>query len=837
MHELGVDDDGRVFFTMRLVRGRELRAILALARDGAEGWSTTRALGVLLKVCEALAYAHNRGVIHRDLKPANVMVGRFGETYVMDWGLGRVLGSADTRDLRIRGEEGTRIALAPRSRPKEASDEPLYTVDGEILGTPAYMPPEQAAGEIERMDARSDVYSVGAILYQLLAGHPPYGGPGGASAPREILELVRSGPPRALREIAPHAPPELVAIAERAMARTMAARYPDVGALSEDLHAFLDNRVVRAYRTGPWPELKKWVRRNRAFAAASAALVAVIAAGGFGLFGEERARRRSAERDLAEQEAAVLAGSLDALWPVHPDALPEMEAWIAAAERLAPWRETVRAELAAFGGETHDALLEPDPRAEDSGAADPFVEKDLRARLDGYRGLLAQKRAEIASGAPPERAAFLGREISVLEGELPGLEAALAERRQERRDYRPLRYADPELERRHRQLSSFARDLDFVLGERGLGVVRARAEAAGGLRARTLADAGWAEARASIADPALCPLYGGLALEPQLGLVPLGRDPSSGLWEFWHVLSGERPGGEPGGWTLSAETGIVLVLIPGGEVWLGAQETDPQGHDFVDPAQRMHVGLTPDDDAPVTRPNERPVHAVVLAPFFVAKHELTQGQWQRLTGVSPSKHYAGLSLKNTTIAAGSERIGRTHPVENVSWREASDALAHVGLGLPTETQWERAARAGGETAYFWGGDFAARPAGINFGDLSLQERGAGGCPLPVEANDGWSVHAPVDACGANAFGLFGVTGNVWEWCRDWADRTGYPTSAIRSGTGEHEPALSRVKSCRGGSFLSRPVDLRVALRDANLPDYRAEDLGVRPARPLDNPPR
>jgi serine/threonine protein kinase len=102
VHEIGVDAEGRVYFTMRLVQGDDLRAVFEQLRAGQGGWTQTRVLGVILKVCEAMAFAHAKGVIHRDLKPANIMVGRFGEAYVMDWGLARVLDREDERDIRVR---------------------------------------------------------------------------------------------------------------------------------------------------------------------------------------------------------------------------------------------------------------------------------------------------------------------------------------------------------------------------------------------------------------------------------------------------------------------------------------------------------------------------------------------------------------------------------------------------------------------------------------------------------------------------------------------------------------------------------------------------------------
>ncbi len=281
VHELGLDETGRVYFTMRLVRGRDLEHVFALVRTGAEGWSVTRALGVLLKACEALAYAHDKGVVHRDLKPANLMVGRFGEVYVMDWGLARVRGERERHDLRVAADPG---ALAGREQPlavdrrEDASgqgNEELYTMDGDVLGTPAYMAPEQARGELERIDARSDVYSMGAMLYALLGGSAPYG-PRGAFA---VLQELLAGPPRPLEELAPAAPAELVAIAAKAMAREPAQRYPDMLALAEDLRAFLEGRVVSAFETGALAEARKWVRRNRPLAAALAAGVLALVAG------------------------------------------------------------------------------------------------------------------------------------------------------------------------------------------------------------------------------------------------------------------------------------------------------------------------------------------------------------------------------------------------------------------------------------------------------------------------------------------------------------------------------------------------------------------------------
>ena len=254
VHELGNTDGGSRFFTMQLIAGQDLGEILD---GGRETWPVTRLVNVLQRVCETVAYAHGHGVLHRDLKPSNVMVGPFGEVYVMDWGLAK------------------RVAETPLEQPTAA--EPL-TLDGDVIGTPSYMPPEQAFAQHGTVDHRADVYAAGAMLYQMLSGRRPYEDESGGT-PDAYLGAVRIGPPRALTEIAPRAATELVAIAERAMARLPEQRYASMRELADDLRAYLENRVVQAHRTGALTELCKWIGRNRLVASAFAiGLVALVGA-------------------------------------------------------------------------------------------------------------------------------------------------------------------------------------------------------------------------------------------------------------------------------------------------------------------------------------------------------------------------------------------------------------------------------------------------------------------------------------------------------------------------------------------------------------------------------
>ncbi len=299
VHELGIDADGRVFFTMKLVKGQDLAHIFELVGQRQNGWTQTRALNVLLKVCEAMAYAHAKGVIHRDLKPPNIMVGRYGEVHVMDWGLARVLGTTDRKDIRVRSATEAPLSLVRTERREESADSSLITMDGDIVGTPAYMPPEQARGDLAAMGPASDVYAVGAILYHLLAGHMPYARPGSRPNAHAIWDMVRIGPPAALADVAASAPSELVAICEKAMARDPAQRYADMLELADDLRAFLEGRVVGAFETGAVAEAKKWVRRNKPLAMSLAAGVLALAGGLAASL--VFAQRASANASLAEE--------------------------------------------------------------------------------------------------------------------------------------------------------------------------------------------------------------------------------------------------------------------------------------------------------------------------------------------------------------------------------------------------------------------------------------------------------------------------------------------------------------------------------------------------------
>ena len=327
------------------------------------------------------------------------------------------------------------------------------------------------------------------------------------------------------------------------------------------------------------------------------------------------------------------------------------------------------------------------------------------------------------------------------------------------------------------------------------------------VRERTIVgrQAEWDRAVASISDEEECPQYEGRTISPQLGLIPLGRDPGSGLWEFYHPQSGASPErDDEGQLVIAPHSGLVLVLLPGGTFNMGSRPADAQ-HPLGSP--NVVVYDVPDS-----------VHPVTLDPFFISKYEMSQGQWERIAGSNPMP---------------ADQRGSSNPVGNVSWTDCKRVLKRLDLSMPTEAQWEYAARAGTTTTWWTGSDVESTRGAAN----TVSTEAAGHLEKDewrLERNgsisDGYAGLAPVTALLPNPFGLYGIIGNVWEWCNDAHGPYDLPVSP---GDGARMVPNGTQYNFRGGCFQYGISVSRSSFRGSNLPDDRDYDLGVRPARPLD----
>jgi eukaryotic-like serine/threonine-protein kinase len=333
VYGLGTYPDGRPFYAMRFIEGDSLKEAIERFHRARSGDTTLKRpfdslqfrqlLRRYVDVCNAIAYAHSRGVLHRDLKPANVMLGQYGETLIIDWGLAKATGRADP-DI----SDSTAQALVPASG---SSIE--QTEAGTALGTPAYMSPEQAGGRIKELGPASDGYGLGATLFAVLTGQPPVD----SGDLGEILRRVQSGAIDRPRSLVPGVPRPLEAICLKALALRPEERYPRAKALADDVERWLADEPVSALRE-PWTDrLRRWGRRNRTLVA-TAATAALFALAGLGIVAVVQAQSR---RQLSIKNEQLTSANL-----ARGLALDKANARVdLALEALEQYRETVDANL------------------------------------------------------------------------------------------------------------------------------------------------------------------------------------------------------------------------------------------------------------------------------------------------------------------------------------------------------------------------------------------------------------------------------------------------------------------------------------------------------------
>ncbi|ACK86168.1 SUMF1/EgtB/PvdO family nonheme iron enzyme [Methylorubrum extorquens] len=501
------------------------------------------------------------------------------------------------------------------------------------------------------------------------------------------------------------------------------------------------------------------------------------------------------ERLADGRQLANARAEADALWPAEPPLISKLDEWRRKYEQLAQ-------RLPSHSAALQRLRIGARPYTENDRTKDYGVElEELRlARRDLQ---ISAKRLQGALAA--DERTDMEASVRTLSDKIKRLEATVRERR-------TWRFDDTTLQFRHDALAQLVSELrEFVDVRRGLlASVGRRRELSSRIKDATVDQRRneWEAALSRIRDN---PLYQGLTFPPQLGLIPLGPDPNSRLEEFlhWQSHSGAVPARNGRGeFERSADTGIILVLVPPGRFWMGAQKTDR---------------TVPNYD-PGARANESPLREIDLSAYFISKFEMTQGQWLRSTDEpNPSFHLPGLNR------ASMQMVNLMHPVEQVSWHAAGRVLSQLRLSLPTEAQWERAARAGSSTVYAGTSDVSQ----LNrFANLAGEEAREIWPSAAGKFKDPYVIHSEVGKFLPNAFGLFDMTGNIFEWCRDhYSDYSIAPRE--RDGLRE---SLAQEVVDRGGGFAYEVELARVATRNKIDPSFREYSIGVRPARAVETPP-
>jgi eukaryotic-like serine/threonine-protein kinase len=387
VYSLGVADDGRPFYAMRFLGDDSLIQVIRAyherhPRPDPTAVEFRRLLGRFVAICEVIAYAHSRGVLHRDLKPHNVMLGRFGETLIIDWGLARSTGQSDPG-----GAEPGDVPLAPPSRAG-----PTSSLPGCLIGSPPYMSPEQAAGKLDELGPATDVYGLGAILYSILTGHSPVLHLENEPAESVCARVVRGeiAPPRSRN---PRIPRALEAVCLKALARRPEDRYPSARVLADDVERWLADEPVSARRDPLWTRFWRWVRKHRTLTAAAVSMLVIglVAA----LYGYQRERafahdlRAADERTFRRLQEAIQANE-DYISDVGQDLLLKEPRFADLRGRLlgrpTKYYERLLGELAGTSNRREQALL---ARSQAQlGGICSFLDRPLEARRQ-YEGAIA----------------------------------------------------------------------------------------------------------------------------------------------------------------------------------------------------------------------------------------------------------------------------------------------------------------------------------------------------------------------------------------------------------------------------------------------------------------
>jgi eukaryotic-like serine/threonine-protein kinase len=792
IHDLGVFPDGRQFFTMKFVKGDTLSAVFRRLSAGdpqtIEKYSLSRLLGIFQQIANGLSFAHARGVIHRDLKPDNIMLGEFGEVLVMDWGLAKLKqtppAKASAQPLAASCEDENDILFGIDSLEVEG------TVAGTIAGTPGYMSPEQARGDVHEIDERSDIYALGAMLYEMLSGSPPYNQANGrervySAAVEEAIELpaLRLRKNAALR--AAQVPRELSAVALKALSPKAQDRYASAQEFGEDIQRFLEGRTVLACPDTALQRTLKWARRNRSMVGATAALLAILIVAVVGVRFFMRHSMMSHFTGEARKIAALAAVERDNQMQLVPQGANPNDPY-ADFTRKRAFDSLDEAYLKQLGQAAGYCL-----RVFDYDPAEPTARAELaEIYLQMWRTSVRLNQPELIDEYARNVAQYAGptlyeaRYQSEIEGD-GKLRLNLADNVQA--EVFVFRYLETG---RWNRLTP----VPYRLSERQV-VEEALAEATTKLRmAADGRDGG------SIYHLSFDESYG-----HRLGLTPLRLDPMpAGSYLLVLRAAGYEDLRLPVTLARLKELELNVRMLKANE--------RPAGFTYV-PSVLAKVG---GPAAGTQLPNFawQPVNA-----FFIQTHEVTFGEYEEyLKGLLAEGRTAearqhlprDFGFKYLEIIGSEIRLHpsltegwRKWPLRGVSWLDAQHYIEwrsrrdRVTYRLPMELEWEVAARGTDGRRYTWGEVFWPQAARLSQGYGALTN-------LQVSLASRQNLFAD-----ESVFGVWDMAGGQAEWCSDLF------------GGRDEERVL------RGNAWALQPVGLETAFRTSGPKDYFHASTGFR----------
>jgi serine/threonine-protein kinase len=788
IHELGVSSDGKCYFTMKLVRGETLGNVFDRLAKGdrqtGEKYSLPRLLAIFQQIANGLSFAHARGVIHRDLKPDNIMLGEFGEVLVMDWGLAKLIRARDLKpQVGGHGGSGAQDELDGID-----SLDVEKTVLGTIAGTAGYMSPEQARGEVDRLDERADIFALGAMLYQMLTGSPPYDqlrteARIRATAEEQPIEspaarLRRYDPLRAAR-----IPRELAAVAMKALSPKAADRYQSAQMFGDEIQRYLEGRPVLACPDTVIRRSLKWARRNRTMVGAAAAVVCAVVLATFGV--RAFIRHTMISGYIGDGRSIVAAAKSER--EKQMQLIPQVDA-------QDPYADLTQKRAAENVDEKYSERLENAAeyysRVFDYDPANPSVRAELaEVYMEIWRAAVRRGQSELMAAYARNVADYAGAEKyqSIYRKEIDGDGKFRLNTGEMRAEVFIFRFV--ETGRWNRLTPAPYRFNERRIDESALS------EAAANLR--TSADG--RDGR-SIYHLNFDGNYG-----HRLGETPLKLDPMP-AGSYLLVLRAQ-----------GYEDLRLPVTVPRQKelelnVKMLKTKTMPAGFSYV-PSVFAKVG-GPSAGSQWPNFTWKPVSA-----FFIQTSEVTFGEYEEylkaLIAEGRSNEafqhlprdfgFTYLRIAGSQIRAHSSLTEgwRKWPVRGVSWIDAQAYIAWrskrdgVKYRLPSELEWEVAARGTDGRRYTWGEIFWPQAARLTLGYGAMTN-------LQVD-----ETRRNAQFADESVFGVWDLTGSQAEWCEE----------LFNGRAGE--------RVLRGNAWALQPVGLEAAFRTSGPPDYFHATTGFR----------